>query len=117
MVRHVTEQPLVLPANGSTKRTVAAQLDKDGVLHLDRGFLSGLRETDALGVPGPLPRCECCWTEVAAAAALDRDEVAMFVGAACVAQARWATTRLVPIVPSQATRTIPLEHPGRAAGE
>ena len=100
MIRHVTEQPPVLPADGSTKHTVAVQLDKDGVLHLDRGFLSGLRESDVLGVPGPLPRCECCWTEVAAAAAVDRDEVAMFVGAACVAQARRATTRLVPIVPS-----------------
>ncbi len=98
MIRHVTEQPPVLPADGSTKYTVAVQLDKDGVLHLDRGFLSGLRESDVLGVPGPLPRCECCWTEVAAAAAVDRDEVAMFVGAACVAQARRATARLVPIV-------------------
>jgi len=100
MVWHVTEQPPVLPAAGSIKRTVAAQLDKDGVLHLDREFLSGLRETDALGVPGPLPRCECCWTEVAAAAVLDRDEVAMFVGATCVAQARWAATRFVAIVTS-----------------
>jgi hypothetical protein len=100
MVWHVTEQPPVLPADGSIKRTVAAQLDKDGVLHIDREFLSGLRETDALGVPGPLPRCEGCWTEVAAAAALARDEVAMFVGAACIAQAQQATSRLVPIVPS-----------------
>jgi hypothetical protein len=100
MVWHVTDQPSVLPADGSIKRTVTALLDKDGVLHLDREFLSGLRETDTLGVPGPLPRCECCWTEVAAAAALDHGEVAMFVGATCVAQARWTATRLVTIVPS-----------------
>jgi hypothetical protein len=100
MVWHVTEQAPVLPADGSIKCTVTAQLDKDGVLRLDREFLSGLRETDALGVPGPLPRCECCWIEVAAAAALDCDEVAMFVGVTCVAQARWTATRLVAIVPS-----------------
>jgi hypothetical protein len=100
MVRHATNEALTVLAGARIERTLRIQADEEGVLDLDGLFLASLREGDALGVPGPLPTCEGCWTEVAAAAALDRDEVAMFVGTACVAQARRATTRLVPIVPS-----------------
>jgi hypothetical protein len=100
MVRHVTNEALTVLAGARIERTLPIQADEEGVVDLDGLFLASLREGDALGVPGPLPTCEGCWTEVAAAAALDHDEVAMFLGAACVAQARRTTTRLIPIVPS-----------------
>jgi hypothetical protein len=91
MVRHAIHQP-------SPKRTLAMQLDDEGVLPLDGEFLAALGEGDALGVPGPLPTCESCWAEEAVAIVLCPGEVARFRGAACVTDHRQADVRLVPIL-------------------
>jgi hypothetical protein len=90
MLRDATHEPLI-------KRTVMLQLDDDGVLHLHEELLAGLIEGDALGIPGPLPTCEICWTEAAVAITLGPGQVATFKGAACVADHRQADVRLVPI--------------------
>jgi hypothetical protein len=94
MLREATHEPL-------TNRTVLLQLDDDGVLHLHEEVLAGLREGDALGIPGPLPTCESCWTEVAVAITLGPGQVATFKGAACASDRRQAGVRLVPILSSQ----------------
>jgi hypothetical protein len=91
MLRDATHEPLI-------KRTVMLQLDDDGVLHLQEEFLAGLIEGDALGIPGPLPTCETCWTEAAVAVVLCPGEVATFRGAACVAEVRQAGAQVVPIL-------------------
>jgi hypothetical protein len=91
MLRDATHEPLI-------KRTVVLQLDDEGALHLHEEFLTGLIEGDALGVPGPLPTCETCWTEAAVAIVLCPGEVAIFRGAACVAEGRPAGAQLVPIL-------------------
>jgi hypothetical protein len=91
MLRDATHEPL-------TNRTLLLQLDDEGVLHLHEEFLAGLLEGDALGIPGPLPTCETCWTEAAVAIVLCPGEVARFRGAACVAEGRHADGRLVPIL-------------------
>jgi hypothetical protein len=91
MLRDATHEPLI-------KRTVMLQLDDDGVLHLQEEFLAGLIEGDALGIPGPLPTCETCWTEAAVAVVLCPGEVARFRGAACVAEGRQAGAQVVPIL-------------------
>jgi hypothetical protein len=92
MLRDATHEPLI-------KRTVMLQLDDDGVLHLQEEFLAGLIEGDALGIPGPLPTCETCWTEAAVAVVVCPGEVATFRGAACVAEGRQAGAQVVPILP------------------
>jgi hypothetical protein len=94
MLRDATHEPLI-------KRTVMLQLDDDGVLHLHEEFLAGLRDGDALGIPGPLPMCESCWTEAAVAITLGLGQVATFKGAACATDHRQAGVRLVPILSSQ----------------
>jgi hypothetical protein len=91
MLRDATHQPLI-------NRTVLLQLDDDGVLYLHEEVLAGLRDGDALGIPGPLPTCEACWTEAAVALVLCPGEVARFRGATCVAEGRQAGAQLVPIL-------------------
>jgi hypothetical protein len=76
------------------------RLDEDGVLQLEPAFLAGLREGDALGVPGPLPTCESCWTEPAAAVALGPGDTATFRGVACIATRQGAGIWLVALVRS-----------------
>jgi hypothetical protein len=94
MLRDATHEPLI-------KRTVLLQLDDEGVLHLDEEVLAGLCEGDALGIPGPRPTCETCWTEAAVAISLGPGQVATFTGAACATKHRQAGVRLVPILSSQ----------------
>jgi hypothetical protein len=91
MLRDATHEPLI-------KRTVMLQLDDEGVLHFDEVFLAGLLEGDALGIPGPLPTCESCWTEAAVAIALGPGQAPRFKGAACATDHRQADVRLVPIL-------------------
>jgi hypothetical protein len=91
MLRDAAHEPL-------TNRTVLLQLDDEGVLHLHEEVLAGLIEGDALGIPGPLPTCETCWTEAAVAIVLCPGEVATFRGAACVGQGRQAGAQLVAIL-------------------
>ena len=91
MLRDATHEPLI-------KRTVMLHLDHEGVLHLEEEFLAGLLEGDALGIPGPRPTCETCWTEAAVAIVLCPGEVARFRGATCVAEGRPAGAQLVPIL-------------------
>ena len=91
MLRDAAHEPL-------TNRTVLLQLDDEGVLHLHEEVLAGLIEGDALGIPGPLPTCETCWTEAAVAIVLCPGDVATFRGAACVAEGRRAGAQLVPIL-------------------
>jgi hypothetical protein len=91
MLRDATHEPLI-------NRTVLLQLDDDGVLDLPEKVLAGLCEGDALGIPGPRPTCETCWTEAAVAISLGPDQVATFTGAACVSEHRPADVRLVPIL-------------------
>jgi hypothetical protein len=93
MLRDATHEPLI-------NRTVLLQLDDEGVLHLHEEVLAGLREGDALGIPGPRPTCESCWTEVAVAISLGPGQVATFKGAACATDHRQAGVRLVPILSS-----------------
>ena len=90
MLRDATHEPLI-------KRTVLLQLDHEGVLHLHEALLAGLLEGDALGIPGPPPTCESCWTEAAVAILLCPGDVATFRGAACATDHRQADVRLVPI--------------------
>jgi hypothetical protein len=90
MLRDATHEPL-------TNRTVTLQLDDEGVLHLHEALLAELSDGDALGIPGPLPTCETCWTEAAVAIVLCPGDVARFRGAACVAEGRQPDGRLVPI--------------------
>jgi hypothetical protein len=99
MVRHATEHPSA-PAGVPRKRVLPTQLDEEGVLQLEGAFLAGLREGDALGVAGPLPTCESCWTESAVAIVLGPGEVATFRGVACIATRQGAGVRLVALVPS-----------------
>jgi hypothetical protein len=99
MVRHPTER-LSDPVSITRKRIVPAQLDEDGVLHLEAAFLAGLRDGDALGMPHPLPTCESCWAEPAAAVALGPCDTAMFRGAACISTRQALGVRLVALVPS-----------------
>lgn len=99
MVRHPTDH-LSVPAGVPRKRILPTQLDKDGVLQLEAAFLAGLQEGDALGVPGPLPTCEFCWTEPAVAVALGPGDAATFRGRACIANRQGASVRLVALVPS-----------------
>ena len=91
MLRDATHEPLI-------NRTVMLHLDHEGVLHLEEEFLAGLLEGDVLGIPGPRPTCETCWTEAAVAIVLCPGEVARFRGATCVAEGRPAGTQLVPIL-------------------
>jgi hypothetical protein len=98
MVRHATNEALTVPAGARIERTLRVQADEEGVLDLDGAFLAGLRGGDALGVPGPLPTCESCWTEPTVAVALWPGDVVAFRGAACAAEARQAGARLVPLV-------------------
>jgi hypothetical protein len=91
MLRDATHEPLI-------KRTVMLQLDDEGVLHLHEEVLAGLLEGDVLGIPGPRPTCETCWTEAAVAIVLCPGEVARFRGATCVAEGRPGGTQLVPIL-------------------
>ena len=92
MLRDATHEPLI-------KRMVMLQLDDEGVLHLhEEEVLAGLLEGDALGIPGPPPTCETCWTEAAVAIVLCPGEVARFRGATCVAEGRPAGAQLVPIL-------------------
>jgi hypothetical protein len=90
MLRDATHEP---PIN----RTVLLQPDDEGVLHLHEEVLAGLIEGDALGIPGPLPTCETCWTEAAVAVSLGPGQVVTFMGAACATEHRQAGVRLVPI--------------------
>ena len=94
MLRDAAHEPL-------TNRRLLLQLDDDGVLYLHEEVLAGLREGDALGIPGLLPTCETCWTEVAVAITLGPGQVATFKGAACASDRRQAGVRLVPILSSQ----------------
>jgi hypothetical protein len=94
MLRDATHEPLI-------NRTLLLQLDDDGVLHLHEEFLAGLLEGEALGIPGPPPTCETCWTEAAVAITLGPGQVATFTGAACATNHREAGVRLVPILSSQ----------------
>ena len=91
MLRDATHEPLI-------KRTVMLHLDHEGVLHLQEEVLAGLLEGDALGIPGPRPTCETCWTEAAVAIVLDPGEVARLMGATCIAEGRPAGAQLVPIL-------------------
>ena len=100
MARHTTEEAPVVPAGASITRTLLMQLDEEGVLRLDSAFLAALHEGDALGVPGPCPTCESCWTEAAIAIALLPGNAATFMGAACASSARQAGARLVLLVSS-----------------
>lgn len=93
MLGDVTHEPLI-------KRTVMTQVDDEGVLYLDEEFLAGLLESDALGVPGPPPTCESCWSEAAVAITLGPSYEATFVGAACATDHQQAEVRLVPILSS-----------------
>jgi hypothetical protein len=99
MVRRATEH-LSAPAGVPRKRILPMRLDEEGVLQLETAFLAGLREGDALGMPGPLPTCESCWTEPAAAVALGLGDMATFRGVACIATRQGAGIRLVALVPS-----------------
>jgi hypothetical protein len=90
MLRDTTHEPLM-------KCTVMLHLDHEGVLHLDEEFLAGLLEGDTLGVPGPPPTCESCWTEAAVAIRLGPGHEATFMGAACATDHQQADVRLVPI--------------------
>ena len=101
MARHTTEEAPGVPAGAPITRTLLMQLDEEGVLHLDSAFLAGLHEGDALGVPGPCPTCEACWTEAAIAIVLLPGNAATFTGAACATSStRQAGARLVPLVAS-----------------
>jgi hypothetical protein len=100
MVRHATNEALTVLAGTPIERTVRIQADGEGVLDLDGAFLAGLREGDALGVPGLLPTCESCWAEPAVAVALGPGDVVTFQGAACTAAGQRAGARLVPLVAS-----------------
>ena len=91
MLRDATHEPLI-------NRMVMQQLDDEGVLHLHEEVLAGLIEGDALGIPGPPPTCEICWTEAAVAITLGPGQVATFKGAACASDHRQAGVRLVPIL-------------------
>jgi hypothetical protein len=93
MLRDAAHEPLI-------NRTVLLQLDDDGVLDLHEEVLAGLCEGDALGIPGPRPTCETCWTEAAVAISLGPDQVATFMGATCASEHRPAGVRLVPILSS-----------------
>jgi hypothetical protein len=93
MLRDGTHEPLI-------QRTVMLQLDDEGVLRLDQGLLAGLLEGDALGIPGPAPTCETCWTEAAVAIELGSGQAPRFKGAACATNQRQADVRLVPILSS-----------------
>jgi hypothetical protein len=93
MLRDATHEPLI-------KRTVMLELDDEGVLHLDEELLAGLLKGDALGIPGPPPTCEICWTEDAVAIALGSGQSPRFKGAACATDHRQAGIRLVPILSS-----------------
>jgi hypothetical protein len=100
MVRHATE-PLSVPAGVPRKRIVPVRLDEEGVLQLEAAFLAGLREGDALGVPGPLPTCESCWTEPAVAIVLGPGDNVTFWGISCTCAGHQRTgERLVPLVAS-----------------
>jgi len=91
MLRDATHEPLI-------NRMVMQQLDDEGVLHLhEEEVLAELREGDALGIPGPPPTCETCWTEAAVAITLGPGQLATFTGAACATDHRQADVRLVPI--------------------
>ena len=90
MLRDATHEPLI-------KRTVMLQLDHQGVVHLHKELLARLLEGDALGIPGPPPTCETCWTEAAVAITLGPGQLATFTGAACATDHRQADVRLVPI--------------------
>jgi hypothetical protein len=90
MLRDATHEPLI-------NRTVLLQPDDEGVLHLHEEVLAGLREGDALGIPGPPPTCETCWAEAAVAISLSPGQVATSPGAACASERRQAGVRLVPI--------------------
>jgi hypothetical protein len=94
MLRDATHEPLIT-------RTVLLQLDDEGVLHLHEEILAGLCEGDALGIPGPPPTCETCWTEAAVAISIGPGQVATFTGAACASEHRPAEIRLVPLCSSQ----------------
>jgi len=100
MVRHATEH-LSVPASVPLKRILPMRLDEEGVLHLEAAFLAGLREGDALGVPGPLPTCESCWTEPAVGIVLGPGNSVTFRGISCTrAGHQRADERLVPLVAS-----------------
>jgi hypothetical protein len=100
MVRHATNEALTVLAGTPIERIVQIQADEEGVLDLDSNLLTGLREGDGLGMPGPLPTCESCWTEAAVAVALWPGDVLTFRGAACAGEAQRAGARLVPLVAS-----------------
>ena len=93
MLRDATHEPLI-------RRTVLLQLDDDGVLHLHEEVLAGLREGDALGIPGPPPTCETCWAEAAVAISFGPGQMITFTGAACASDHRQAGVRLVSILSS-----------------
>jgi hypothetical protein len=90
MLRDAAHEPLI-------NRTVMLQPDDEGVLDLHEEVLAGLCEGDALGIPGPQPMCETCWTEAAVAISIGPGQVATFTGAACASEHRPADVRLVPI--------------------
>jgi hypothetical protein len=93
MLRDATHEPLI-------NRTVLLQLDDEGVLRLDEEVLAGLCEGDALGIPGPPPTCETCWTEAAIAISLGPGQMTTFTGATCATEHRQPDGRLVPILSS-----------------
>jgi hypothetical protein len=100
MVRHATEH-LSVPAGVPRKRILPMRLDEEGVLHLEAACLARLREGDALGVSGPLPTCESCWTEPAVAIVLGPGDNVTFRGISCTcAGHQRADERLVPLVAS-----------------
>jgi hypothetical protein len=91
MLRDAAHEPLI-------NRTVMLQLDHEGVVHLDKEVLAGLIEGDALGIPGPPPTCETCWTEAAVAISFGPGQAATFTGAACATDHPQADVQLVPIL-------------------
>ena len=92
MLRDATHEPLI-------KRMVMLQLDDEGVLHLhEEEVLAGLREGDALGIPGPPPTCETCWTEAAVAITLFLLVMAALMIPGGIAEGRPAGAQLVPIL-------------------
>ena len=101
MASRATEPLPVGSADASITRILPVQLDEEGVLRLDSACLAGLHDGEALGVPGPCPTCESCWTEAAIAIALLPGNAATFTGAACATSStRQAGARLVPLVAS-----------------
>jgi hypothetical protein len=109
MVRHATNEALMVLAGATIERIVWIQADGEGVLHFDSNLLIGLREGDALGLPDPLPVCESCWAEPAVAIAITSppSEGLTFWGPACMlGPERQLPTRLVPVVSSLSGRTL-----------